>query len=87
MYIKKDIDFNNIYDNCWSGAKYTVQRVSDENKEDELMELLEEFFFGREPTETEVNDFLWFESDYIYECLGISDEEEEEEEEGEEQNG
>lgn len=79
MYIKKDIDFNNIYDNCWSGAKYTVQRVSNENKEDELMELLEEFFNGREPTETEVNDFLWFESDYIYECLGISDEEEEEE--------
>ena len=71
MYIKKDIDFNNIYDNCWSGAKYTVQRVSDENKEDELMELLEKFFCGREPTETEVNDFLWFESDYIYECLGI----------------
>lgn len=87
MYIKKDIDFNNIYDNCWSGAKYTVQRISDENKEDELMELLEEFFCGREPTETEVNDFLLFEPDYIYECLGISDDEEEEEEEGKEQNG
>ena len=80
MYIKKDIDFNDICNNCWSGAKYTVQRISDENKEDELMELLEEIFNGREPTETEVNDFLWFESDYIYECLGISDEEEEEEE-------
>ena len=30
---------------------------------------------------TELNDLLWFESDWIYETLGISEEEEEEEEE------
>ena len=35
------------------------------------MEHLEEIFDNQIPTETEVNDYLWFESDYIYECLGI----------------
>lgn len=77
MYIKKDIDFNDIYYNCWGGAKYTVQRISDENKEDELMNLLEEIFNDGEPTVSEINAFLWFDPDYIYECLGISDEKEE----------
>ena len=35
MYIKKDIDFNDIYYKCWSGAKDTVQTISEEGKEEE----------------------------------------------------
>ena len=85
MYIKKDIDFNDIYNNCWSGAKDTVQTISEEGKEEELMNLLEEIFCDETPTDTQVNDFLRFEPDYIFECLGISDDEEDEEEEEEEE--
>ena len=37
------------------------------------MYLLEEIFSGEIPTETEVNDFLWFERDDIYENLGLDE--------------
>lgn len=37
------------------------------------MYLLEEIFADTIPTETEVNDFLWFERDYIYESLGLDE--------------
>lgn len=76
MIIEREINFTYLYDNSWSGAKDTIQRVLEEGEEDELMDLLEEIFEGR-ATDSQINDFLWFEPDYIYECLGISDEKEE----------
>lgn len=62
----------------WSGAVATLETIDDHNKGDELFALLEETFPDG-ATETEVNDFLWFDSDYIFECLGINENEEEEE--------
>ena len=35
-------------------------------------------------SETELNDLLWFDSEWIFEALGIEDEEEEDDEEEEE---
>lgn len=61
----------------WSGGQTTVDAVIDEQKEDELFELLEDHF-PNGATKTEVNDFLWFESDYIYRELGIDTEEDDE---------
>lgn len=81
MYIKKEINFTDLLENSWSGAIDTLKAIEEANKEEELMEYLEVVFEGDVPTETEVNDFLWFESDDIYEYLGISDNEEEEEQE------
>ena len=40
------------------------------------MSLLDEIFYEG-ATDTEVNDFLWFEDETIYESLGIETEEEE----------
>ena len=39
------------------------------------MNLLESYFENSEdtPTETEVNDFIWFERDFIYENLGLNE--------------
>lgn len=84
MYIKQDMDFNDLINNCWSGALDTLKTVEEHDKEDELMAHLEEIFgsyFYNVPTITEVNDYLWFEPETIFECLGISETEEEEEEE------
>lgn len=77
MYIKKDYDFNELKNNSWSGAVDTLERIEEEGKEEELFAMLEENFMDEIPTETEVNDFLWFESDFIFECLEIFDESEE----------
>lgn len=44
------------------------------------MQLLADEFWNEIPTMTEVNDFLWFEDEYIFETLGINEEEDEEDE-------
>ena len=77
LTIKQEIDFNDLKDMVWSGAVDTIQRVEDEQKQDSLMNLLNEVFFEEQPDMTEVNDYLWFESDSIYEYLDISSDEDE----------
>ena len=76
MYIKKQYDFNDLKNNSWSGAVNTLNTIEEHNKEDEFMCLLEELFSADIPDETQINDFLWFDSDYIFETLGIKTEEE-----------
>ena len=71
MKIMKEYDFEELYKDSWSGAIDTLNIISKNDMENEIMEHLEEIFSDQIPTETEVNDYLWFESDYIFECLGI----------------
>ena len=78
MYIKQDMDFNDLMNNCWSGAIDTLKTIEEHGKENELMEHLEEQWFDEVPTMTEVNDYLWFEDETIFDCLGISESEEDE---------
>lgn len=84
MYIKKDFGFEELKDNSWSGAVDTLEDIEKADKEEELMELLEQVFFDEIPTDTEVNDYLWFERDEIYSRLGLNENGELEEEEEEE---
>ena len=83
MYIKQDMDFNDLMNNCWSGAIDTLKTIEEHGKEDDLMAHLESIMsedIGNIPTMTEINDYLCFDSDFIFESLGISETEEEEEE-------
>ena len=74
MYVKIEMDdFRTLKNNSWSGALDTLKDIEEADKEDELMYFLEEIFGDITPTETEVNDFLWFERDYIYESLGLDE--------------
>lgn len=80
MYIKQDMDFNDLMKNCWSGALDTLKTIEEHGKEDELMVHLEDIFesyFDNVPTMTEVNDYLWFDWENIFEALEISEAEEE----------
>lgn len=70
--VKKELSFEDLKRECWSGAIDTLQKIEEEGKENELMELLLDIFVDI-PTETEINDFLWFEDSYIYENLGIKE--------------
>ena len=87
MYVKNDLDFNDLQNECWE-CDYTLDAISENNKEEEFMDLLEEQFGGDIPTMTEVNDFIRFEDDFIFDALGIrvDDEEEEEETSGRDRN-
>lgn len=80
---EKEMDFYDLVDMAWSGACATLKNIEEAGKEDELMDLLSEMF-SEGATDTEINDFLWFDDDYIYSQLGIDPYgEHEEEEEGE----
>ena len=67
-------DFYNLYDNSWSGARDTLDDIKNANLEEEFMQLLDEYFGCEEElTDTELNDFIWFERDTIYENLGLDE--------------
>ena len=65
---------------AWSGAVDTKERIMQEGKADEFDNLIDELYPDG-LSETQLNDILWFEEDWIFEMLDISDEEEEDEEE------
>lgn len=74
MEIRKEINgFNELADMVWSGAVDTIKDIQNANKEDEFMNFLEAVFCDEVPTDTAVNDFIWFERDYIYESLGLTE--------------
>jgi hypothetical protein len=76
MKTTKETSISNF--ESWSGAKETQKRIIEEGKENEFDSLIEELY-PEGLTETELNDILWFEEDWIFESLGIEEEEEEEE--------
>jgi len=80
MKIYRELDIHRF--EPWSGAVDTYNTISEADKLDALENLLEELYpDGIE--ETQLNDLLWFDSEWVLETLGISEEEEEEEEEEE----
>ena len=76
----------------WSGAVETWDYIEENDAVDALENFIDECYpdgIG----ETELNDLLWFDSDYVYEALGLrnpdaeDEEDEEEDEEDEEDSG
>ena len=73
MEVIKDIgNYYELKENSWSGALDTLEDIEKADKEQELMDFLEEIFADRTPTETEVNDLLWHDREYIYENVGLT---------------
>ena len=72
MTITYELDLNRF--EAWSGAKETLERIRREGKCEELENVLEELYPDG-MTETELNDLLWFDSESVYEWLGIRSEE------------
>lgn len=54
----------------WSGARETYEEIERAGKLDEMWDYLEELFEG-EASFTDVNDYLWFESDDVLIALGL----------------
>jgi hypothetical protein len=78
MKINSEISLSDF--NTWSGATDTKETIIKNNKVDEFDSLIDELYPDG-LTDTQLNDLLWFESDFIFENLYIKEEEEEEEEE------
>ena len=81
MQITYELDLRNF--KAWSGGRNTLNRIIDEGMCEQFEFILEDLYPDG-MTETDLNDLLWFEPEWIFETLGISDEDEEEEEEWDE---
>ena len=73
MTVRKEYEFD-IMNDCWSGAKDRVDSLTPDLA-DRLADLLDdsELWGDDIPTETDVNDFIWFEDDTYAEWLGFED--------------
>ena len=60
--------------NAWSGAIETKKIILDAGLEEEFEMLIDECYPDG-LTDTQLNDLLWFESDWILENLGVEVEE------------
>ena len=80
MEVKRELDFDDLDRFFWSGARDRWNNATDDQKK-RVWYLIQEVFAEEVPTETEVNDFVWFECDDIF---NEKDEEEDEEEEKDE---
>ena len=68
-------EVSGVYDfEFWSGAYDTVKKVIEADKENEFWDFIEEYFDGYDSiSDVELNDFVWFESEYIYEHIGLTE--------------
>ena len=70
MYYTVEFDINSF--EFWSGAKSRIESVRELDKMDELENLIIEVFGDTDNvSETDINDFVWFEDEMIDEYLGI----------------
>ena len=82
MVIRTEVEINEfwaLYEMCWSGAKAVLDEIIKQDREEELMALLEDIFYEG-ATALEVNDFIWFDVE-SEDFLNLYPKEEEEEEE------
>lgn len=70
LYYEVEFDIHRF--EFWGGAVRTVETVSELGMMNELEDFIIEVFSDSEDvTDTTINDFVWFEDDDIYDCLGI----------------
>tara|TARA_R110000868_G_scaffold364036_1_gene626458 strand:+ start:721 stop:948 length:228 start_codon:yes stop_codon:yes gene_type:complete len=75
--MKLHTETNLLSFDAWSGAVETKETIIQNNKSDDFDSLIEELYPDG-LSETALNDILWFEEEWIFEALGIKEEEEEE---------
>ena len=56
----------------WSGARYTWKNILEAGKESDFEALIDDLYPDG-LTDTQLNDILWFEPEWIYESLGMTE--------------
>lgn len=90
--MKVTIERDGWYDykeNAWGGAISTLNEVEAQDKENEAIEIIEEYMsedvLGYIPSETEVNDFIWFNLSDIMHLYDEDDDEDDNDDEDDEE--
>ena len=82
MKITDELSWYDIYETAWSGAKETAKTIEEHNKGEEFCSLIEEIY-PEGIDRTHLNDIMWFDSEWVFDMLGIKEETDEENEEAE----
>ena len=70
MKITSEISLKNF--KAWSGAKDTLNKLIELDKCEDLEFILDDLY-PEGLTDTQLNDILWFDDEWIYETLGIEE--------------
>lgn len=85
MFVKTEINnFNEIVAMVWAGAVQVCQEIIMQKRENEAMCLIEEMFLEEMPTETQLNDFIWFELGDLMNLWNTEDDDEDDAEDDDE---
>jgi hypothetical protein len=60
MDLKFTVDFDIDSFEFWSGARQVVEQLRKEDLLEDASVLIETAFEGETPTETQINDYVWF---------------------------
>lgn len=71
MKVYKDIELCEF--EAWQGAKTAVKIIHHAGKDKEFEQMIDELYPDG-LSSTELNDLLWFDTEWIYEQLGIEEE-------------
>lgn len=75
MFVKVEVDWSYIQSNSWSGARDVVREVEAQGRALEALYFIETYLGETLPTETELNDFIWFELADLMNLYGDREEE------------
>ncbi len=81
MIVREEYEFKFDSFEFWSGGQDVAEEIRFQDREQEAQEIIEEYMCKEACTETEINDFVWFELADIMELYNKCEDEEEDEEE------
>lgn len=81
LIVTQEVDFNDLLDMCWGQAVDNLNEIAYAGLEYELMSFLEEMY--NEASLTDINDLLAYDWEYVFESIGMPNEEEEDDEQEE----
>lgn len=80
-------DFNIYKFSFWSGAEDRIKDIKALGLMDELQNYIEQLFYDKIPSATDINDFVWFDCDdeFLNELKGVMEDANEEDDEEDEE--
>ena len=71
IYQEEIWDFDELYNLCWGQARKVLQEISDADKENELMEHLSVVYGDLIPSLTDINDYISYDWEEIYDAIDM----------------
>lgn len=79
MIVTREIsDYSDLRNMVWGQAEIILEEIYKADKEDDLIDFLEMYYDGQSVDETDLNDLIAYEWEWLYTEIGMNEEEEDE---------